>query len=50
MEEFYKSNADFKRFVDRHCGMYGITLEEALAQELVRQVYIYYRDLDEGRR
>lgn len=47
MEEFYKNNTDFKRFVDRHCSLYGLTLEEALAQELVKQVYIYYKDLED---
>ena len=50
MEEFYKNNADFKRFVDRHCKQYGYTVEEALSQELVRQVYTYYKELENGRR
>lgn len=43
MREFYESNADFKRYVDRHCKQYGYTVDEALKQELIRQVYLYYR-------
>ena len=44
MREFYNSNPDFKRYVDRHCKQYGYTVDEALAQELVRQVYLYYAE------
>lgn len=44
MMEFYNSNADFKRYVDRYCKTYGLTVEEALEHELVKQVAAQYRE------
>lgn len=38
MREFYDRNADFKRYVDRYCNQYGLTVEEAMEHELVKQV------------
>lgn len=46
MEDYYNTNPDFKRYVDRHCTQYGCTVEEALREELVRQVYLYYKEQD----
>lgn len=42
MKEYYESNTDFKRYVDRHCRTYGCAVEEALSHEIVRQVYLSY--------
>ena len=42
MEEYYSTNPDFKRYVDRYAIAYGITVEEALTHELVRLTYRYY--------
>lgn len=44
MEEYYKSNPDFKRYVDRHCKQYKCTTAEALKHEIVRQVYLHYTE------
>lgn len=43
MQEFYNNDPDFKRYVDRHCKTYGLTVEEALKHEIVRLVYEYYK-------
>ena len=44
MKELYESNLDFKRYVDKYCESYGITVEEALEHELVKQVGQCYND------
>ena len=44
MREFYDRNADFKRYVDRYCKQYGLTVEEALEHEIVKQVAAQYRE------
>ena len=33
MMEFYNHNADFKRYVDRYCNQYGLTVEEAMEHD-----------------
>lgn len=47
MMELYNSNADFKRYVDRYCKTYGLTVEEALEHEIVKQVAAQYREKEE---
>lgn len=42
MEEFYNNNSDFKRYVDKYCKQYGLSVEEALQHEIVKQVYLQY--------
>lgn len=49
MREFYNSNADFKRYVDRYCKQYGVTVDEALEHELVKQVAAQYREKEKTR-
>lgn len=49
MMEFYDHNADFKRYVDRYCKTYWLTVEEALEHELVKQVAAQYREKEETR-
>ena len=44
MEEFYKSNADFKDYVDKYCIKTGCTVEEALEHALVKSVYEQYKE------
>lgn len=44
MKEYYNNNADFKRYVDKYCIQYGYTVDEALEHELVRQVYLHYKE------
>lgn len=48
MNEFYNSNADFKRYIDRYCKTHGLTVEEALEHELVRQAAAQYREKEEA--
>ena len=45
MREFYDRNADFKMYVDRYCNQYGLSVDEALEHEIVRQVYLYYTEV-----
>ena len=47
MMEFYNHNEDFKRYVDRYCNQYGLTVDEALEHELVKQVAAQYREKEE---
>lgn len=49
MMDLYNSNDDFKRYVDRYCKTYGLTVEEALEHELVKQVAAQYREKEEAR-
>lgn len=44
MEDFYKTNADFKEYVDKYAKKNCITPEEALNHASVRDAYDYYRD------
>ncbi|MCM1427109.1 MAG: hypothetical protein NC118_10935 [Eubacterium sp.] len=41
----YQHNAKFRRYVDRYCKAKGLTVEEALAHEIVRQAYLYYTEV-----
>ena len=49
MREFYDRNADFKRYVDRYCKTYVLTVDEALEHEIVKQVAAQYREKEETR-
>ena len=49
MMEFYNHNEDFKMYVDRYCNQYGLTVDEALEHELVKQVAEQYREEEEVR-
>ena len=49
MNDFYDSNADFKSYVDRYCKQYGLSVDEALEHELVKQVAAQYREKEETR-
>lgn len=40
MENEYKYNSDFRRYVDQYCNKHGKTVEEALTHEIVRQRYL----------
>lgn len=45
VREFYESNADFKLYVDRYCKTYRLDADTALTHELVRQVYLQYKEM-----
>ena len=47
--EFYNHNEDFKRYVDRYCKQYGLTVDEALEHEIVKSVAEQYREKEEAR-
>lgn len=49
MREFYNHNEDFKRYVDRYCNQYGLTVDEALEHEIVKQVAAQYREKEKTR-
>ena len=49
MMEFYNHNEDFKMYVDRYCKQYGLTVDEALEHEIVKQVAAQYREKEEER-
>ena len=39
---YYDTNSDFKRYVDRHCNEFNLTVEEALQHALVKETAKYY--------
>ncbi len=43
MEELYRQSQEFRAYVDKCCKSYGLTVQEALGQALVREVAEYYR-------
>lgn len=45
METEYKFNPKFREYVDKYCAVHKITLEEAMEHALIRQVYLYYREV-----
>ena len=45
LENEYRYNPDFREYVDKHCKRYNLTVEEALRQEIVKQVYLYYAEI-----
>lgn len=44
MENEYQHNKRFRDYVDKYSTQRGISVDEALTHELVRQVYLYYTD------
>ena len=50
MERFYKTNNDFKAYVDRYVANKDISLEEVLSWKLTKIVGEYYRKLEEEER
>jgi len=40
----YIHNTKFREYVDKYCVKHKLCVNEALAHELVRQVYLYYTD------
>lgn len=40
----YKSNPEFRRYVNRYCANRGITVEEALTHALVKETRQHYRE------
>lgn len=41
----YKFNKNFREYVDKYCRTYGITVDEALQHELVKQVCLMYTEV-----
>lgn len=41
----YGHNKRFREYVDKYCAKHGITVQEALTHELVRQVYLQYTEV-----
>lgn len=46
MKEYYENNLDFRAYVDRYARTYGVSVEEALEHELVKEVYRYYKNME----
>lgn len=44
MNEFYKSNPDFKEFVDKYCNKHKLTPEQALEHMLVKEIGRQYEE------
>ena len=45
LENEYRYNPDFREYVYKQCKRYNLTVEEALRQEIVKQVYLYYAEV-----
>lgn len=48
MQDLYENNNDFKRYVDRYCRTYGLSVEEALEHNLVQEVGKQYQEPEEN--
>ena len=44
MNEFYKTNQDFKDYVDKYCAKHHIDKDEAFTHSLVISAYEYYKN------
>lgn len=44
MENEYRYNKRFQRYVDRYCSQYGYSVEEALEHEIIKQACLYYTE------
>ena len=49
MKEFYETNEDFRRYVDRECVEPKKTVEQALELSWVRNAYEYYKSAEKGK-
>lgn len=45
MKELYENNENFKRYVDKYCRTYRVTVEVALTHRLVKDVGSHYQEL-----
>ena len=43
-KELYETNEDFRRYVDRHCRCYGLTVDESLQHVVVHQYAEYLKE------
>lgn len=41
----YRHNSQFRRYVDKYCENHGITVDEAVNHELIKQAYLYYTEV-----
>lgn len=41
----YQFNRAFREYVDKYCKTYGVSVEEALKHELVKEVGRYYTEV-----
>lgn len=46
--DLYATNADFKRYVDRYCNTYRVSVEDALQHYLVRMAGKMYKEQENG--
>lgn len=43
-DDLYATNADFKRYVDRYCNTYRVSVEDALQHYLVQMAGQMYKE------
>lgn len=48
MIDLYKTNQDFRDYVERYCKKHDISKYEAMSHKLVQGVAEYYKDLQEN--
>lgn len=41
----YRFNKNFQKYVDTYCEVHNITVEEALREEVVKKVSLYYTEV-----
>lgn len=46
IQNAYKDSRKLRDYVDKYCVKHGLTVEEALQHELVKQVYLMYSGND----
>ena len=45
IENEYRHNSKFRAYVDKYCIANGVTVEQALKHELVRQVFLMHTEV-----
>lgn len=46
MREFYNTNKDFRDYVEKYRRDHDLTVEQALEDSTVRNVAVYYREME----
>lgn len=48
-KDFYEKDERFKRYVDRYCNEFNLTVDEGLTHALVQETAIYYVEVDKDK-
>lgn len=49
MQDLYKTNNNFKQYVDKYCVKHKIDRETAFEHSVIRNAFEYYKHVNEGK-